>query len=108
MGRVSAGGPAVRQTLPPRCVARGVSTSTPGPNDATVAMDEKKGATATATAKGPEPWSDRIVKGIGYVTGFYSRSQVTLRSARTVYLSACEHAADPAFNKVRPCIAHPH
>jgi hypothetical protein len=43
---------------------------------------------------------DKVAQGIGYVTGFYGRSQTTIRAARAVYLTTSEHATRPEFYEV--------
>ena len=46
---------------------------------------------------------DKMVKGIGYVTGFYGRSQTTIRAARAVYLATSEHTSQMQFYEVCAC-----
>lgn len=83
-GRVAAGGPAVCRGAAIRATTRALSKSP-----------------ANTADNQDDSIANRIVKGIGYFTGFYSRSQVTLRAARNVYLSTSAHTANPVFYEVR-------
>jgi hypothetical protein len=118
--RVTGGGPAVRSALVGASRAQATSNhrSLGGQGSSTArggsSSNGVPGTTTTTSAPsdgggGKKELSmlDKVAQGIGYVTGFYGRSQTTIRAARAVYLTTSEHATRPEFYEVselgEPC-----